>query len=85
MHVRVASARGGRAAVQHPALSTLLACLSYTLSFELRSHVGLLQVRVAFARGGETASLRQLSGGQKTLVALALIFAIQVCVRILCV
>lgn len=37
-----------------------------------------LQVRVAFVAGGETMSLRQLSGGQKTLVALALIFAIQV-------
>lgn len=29
--------------------------------------------------GGETLSLRQLSGGQKTLVALTLIFAIQRC------
>uniref|UniRef100_A0A7S3VMZ6 Structural maintenance of chromosomes protein n=1 Tax=Dunaliella tertiolecta TaxID=3047 RepID=A0A7S3VMZ6_DUNTE len=38
-----------------------------------------VKVRVAFTRGGETASLRQLSGGQKTLVALALIFAIQRC------
>jgi hypothetical protein len=37
------------------------------------------QVRVAFARGAETTSLRSLSGGQKTLVALALIFAIQRC------
>jgi structural maintenance of chromosome 3 (chondroitin sulfate proteoglycan 6) len=36
-------------------------------------------VRVAFARGAETTSLRSLSGGQKTLVALALIFAIQRC------
>ncbi|RMZ56141.1 hypothetical protein APUTEX25_004565, partial [Auxenochlorella protothecoides] len=33
---------------------------------------------VAFGAGGETMSLRQLSGGQKTLVALTLIFAIQV-------
>ncbi len=38
-----------------------------------------VQVRVAFTTGGETMSLKQLSGGQKTLVALALIFAIQVC------
>jgi hypothetical protein len=35
-------------------------------------------VRVAFATGGETVALKQLSGGQKTLVALALILAIQV-------
>lgn len=34
--------------------------------------------QVAFGAGGETMSLRQLSGGQKTLVALTLIFAIQV-------
>ncbi len=37
------------------------------------------QVRVAFARGHEAVSLKLLSGGQKTLVALALIFAIQRC------
>jgi structural maintenance of chromosome 3 (chondroitin sulfate proteoglycan 6) len=37
------------------------------------------QVRVAFSRGNETVSLKLLSGGQKTLVALALIFAIQHC------
>ena len=36
------------------------------------------QVRISFTRGGETMSLKQLSGGQRTLVALALIFAIQV-------
>jgi energy-coupling factor transporter ATP-binding protein EcfA2 len=36
-------------------------------------------VRVAFSRGNETVSLKLLSGGQKTLVALALIFAIQRC------
>jgi structural maintenance of chromosome 3 (chondroitin sulfate proteoglycan 6) len=34
---------------------------------------------VAFSRGNETVSLKLLSGGQKTLVALALIFAIQRC------
>lgn len=38
-----------------------------------------VRVRVSFARGAETTSLRSLSGGQKTLVALALIFAIQRC------
>jgi len=39
----------------------------------------LPQVRVAFSKGNETVSLKLLSGGQKTLVALALIFAIQRC------
>ena len=34
---------------------------------------------MAFTTGSETMSLKQLSGGQKTLVALALIFAIQRC------
>jgi structural maintenance of chromosome 3 (chondroitin sulfate proteoglycan 6) len=38
-----------------------------------------VKVKVAFAAGGETTSLRALSGGQKTLVALALILAIQRC------
>eukprot|EP00878_Enallax_costatus_P007647 GHUV01008006.1.p1 GENE.GHUV01008006.1~~GHUV01008006.1.p1 ORF type:complete len:1195 (+),score=501.93 GHUV01008006.1:213-3797(+) len=38
-----------------------------------------VKVRVAFSRGNETVSLKLLSGGQKTLVALALIFAIQRC------
>lgn len=38
-----------------------------------------MQVKVAFTRGNETVSLKLLSGGQKTLVALALIFAIQRC------
>lgn len=37
------------------------------------------QVKVRFTSGGETVSLKSLSGGQKTLVALALIFAIQRC------
>lgn len=36
-----------------------------------------LQVKVAFSRGNEAVNLKSLSGGQKTLVALALIFAIQ--------
>ena len=53
----------------------------------LDSHIPLIplpsppapsQVRISFTRGGETMSLKQLSGGQRTLVALALIFAIQV-------
>ena len=35
--------------------------------------------QVSFGGGGETMSMKQLSGGQKTLVALALIFAIQSC------
>jgi structural maintenance of chromosome 3 (chondroitin sulfate proteoglycan 6) len=38
-----------------------------------------VKVRVSFTRGGETMSLKQLSGGQRTLVALALIFSIQRC------
>ncbi|KAL6781958.1 SMC3 [Auxenochlorella protothecoides x Auxenochlorella symbiontica] len=44
----------------------------------LDRYVGV-RVKVAFGAGGETMSLRQLSGGQKTLVALTLIFAIQRC------
>ncbi|GLC40305.1 hypothetical protein PLESTB_001807200 [Pleodorina starrii] len=38
-----------------------------------------VKVRVRFAGAGEAVSMRALSGGQKTLVALALIFAIQRC------
>lgn len=34
-------------------------------------------VRVSFAEGTETVHIQQLSGGQKSLVALALVFAIQ--------
>jgi structural maintenance of chromosome 3 (chondroitin sulfate proteoglycan 6) len=34
---------------------------------------------VSFTGQGETQSMKQLSGGQKTVVALALIFAIQRC------
>ena len=37
------------------------------------------QVRVKFAGTGEMYLMQQLSGGQKALVALALIFAIQRC------
>uniref|UniRef100_A0A803KRD1 SMC hinge domain-containing protein n=1 Tax=Chenopodium quinoa TaxID=63459 RepID=A0A803KRD1_CHEQI len=36
-------------------------------------------VKVSFTGQGETQSMKQLSGGQKTVVALALIFAIQRC------
>lgn len=36
-------------------------------------------IRVSFASTSETREMQQLSGGQKTLVALALIFAIQKC------
>ncbi|KAG2481917.1 hypothetical protein HYH03_019126 [Edaphochlamys debaryana] len=38
-----------------------------------------VKVKVRFAGAGEAVSMRALSGGQKTLVALALIFAIQRC------
>jgi len=38
-----------------------------------------VQVRVAFAGGGQQYDMQQLSGGQKALVALALIFSIQRC------
>ncbi|EFJ46202.1 structural maintenance of chromosomes protein 3 [Volvox carteri f. nagariensis] len=38
-----------------------------------------VKVKVRFAGTGEAVSMRALSGGQKTLVALALIFAIQRC------
>ena len=38
-----------------------------------------VQVRVSFSGAGQTFEMRQLSGGQKALVALALIFAIQRC------
>ncbi|KAF8098262.1 hypothetical protein N665_0270s0033 [Sinapis alba] len=38
-----------------------------------------VKVKVSFTGQGETQSMKQLSGGQKTVVALALIFAIQQC------
>ncbi|GJP45294.1 hypothetical protein CLOM_g4698 [Closterium sp. NIES-68] len=38
-----------------------------------------VRVKVSFTGQGETQAMRQLSGGQKTVVALALIFAIQQC------
>ncbi|TVU26561.1 hypothetical protein EJB05_29114 [Eragrostis curvula] len=39
----------------------------------------LLMLQVSFTSNEETQSMKQLSGGQKTMVALALIFAIQKC------
>lgn len=44
---------------------------------DIRRHVYTLQV--SFTGQGETQSMKQLSGGQKTVVALTLIFAIQRC------
>eukprot|EP00475_Leptophrys_vorax_P006963 TRINITY_DN14367_c0_g1_i1.p1 TRINITY_DN14367_c0_g1~~TRINITY_DN14367_c0_g1_i1.p1 ORF type:complete len:246 (-),score=43.51 TRINITY_DN14367_c0_g1_i1:255-929(-) len=38
-----------------------------------------VRVKVSFTGQGETQAMKQLSGGQKTVVALALIFAIQRC------
>jgi structural maintenance of chromosome 3 (chondroitin sulfate proteoglycan 6) len=38
-----------------------------------------VQVRVSFSGSGQMQNMQQLSGGQKALVALALIFAIQRC------
>jgi ABC-type dipeptide/oligopeptide/nickel transport system ATPase subunit len=39
----------------------------------------LMMFQVSFTGKGETQSMKQLSGGQKTVVALTLIFAIQRC------
>lgn len=44
----------------------------------IEKYIGV-RVKVSFTGRGETQSMKQLSGGQKTLVALALIFAIQRC------
>ncbi|KAL1208824.1 Structural maintenance of chromosomes protein 3 [Cardamine amara subsp. amara] len=44
----------------------------------LEKYIGV-KVKVSFTGQGETQSMKQLSGGQKTVVALALIFAIQRC------
>lgn len=44
----------------------------------LEKYVGV-KVKVSFTGQGETQSMKQLSGGQKTVVALTLIFAIQRC------
>ena len=38
-----------------------------------------VQIRVSFSGSGQQYQMQQLSGGQKALVALALIFAIQRC------
>lgn len=38
-----------------------------------------MPVQVQFVGGGDTQTMQQLSGGQKTMVALCLIFAIQRC------
>jgi ABC-type transport system involved in cytochrome c biogenesis ATPase subunit len=64
--------------------STGLSATLHNVVFKCQQHCNThvtccYQVRVAFTRGSETMSLKQLSGGQKTLVALALIFAIQRC------
>ncbi|TVU49441.1 hypothetical protein EJB05_00754 [Eragrostis curvula] len=44
----------------------------------IEKYVGV-KVKVSFTGKGETQSMKQLSGGQKTVVALTLIFAIQRC------
>eukprot|EP00249_Psilotum_nudum_P021227 c28024_g1_i1 orf=174-3791(+) len=44
----------------------------------LEKYIGV-KVKVSFTGQGETQSMKQLSGGQKTVVALTLIFAIQRC------
>ncbi|XP_071736220.1 structural maintenance of chromosomes protein 3-like [Rutidosis leptorrhynchoides] len=44
----------------------------------VEKYIGV-EVKVSFTGQGETQSMKQLSGGQKTVVALALIFAIQQC------
>ncbi|XP_049343157.1 structural maintenance of chromosomes protein 3 [Solanum verrucosum] len=44
----------------------------------VEKYIGV-KVKVSFTGQGETQSMKQLSGGQKTVVALALIFAIQRC------
>ncbi|KAJ4844538.1 Structural maintenance of chromosomes protein 3 [Turnera subulata] len=44
----------------------------------VEKYIGV-KVKVSFTGGVETELMKQLSGGQKTVVALALIFAIQRC------
>nr|KAJ0202254.1 hypothetical protein LSAT_V11C600338170 [Lactuca sativa] len=44
----------------------------------VEKYIGV-KVKVSFTGQGDTQSMKQLSGGQKTVVALALIFAIQRC------
>ncbi|KAK3408344.1 structural maintenance of chromosomes protein 3 [Eucalyptus grandis] len=48
------------------------------LEGRVEKYIGV-KVKVSFTGQGETQSMKQLSGGQKTVVALALIFAIQRC------
>nr|XP_024928084.2 structural maintenance of chromosomes protein 3 [Ziziphus jujuba var. spinosa] len=48
------------------------------LEGRVEKYVGV-KVKVSFTGQGETQSMKQLSGGQKTVVALTLIFAIQRC------
>ena len=49
------------------------------LTFSLYLYLRVLVIQVSFTGKGETQSMKQLSGGQKTVVALTLIFAIQRC------
>jgi hypothetical protein len=48
-------------------------------TFSLYLYLRVLVIQVSFTGKGETQSMKQLSGGQKTVVALTLIFAIQRC------
>ncbi|XP_052884330.1 structural maintenance of chromosomes protein 3 [Gossypium arboreum] len=48
------------------------------LEGRVEKYIGV-KVKVSFTGQGETQSMKQLSGGQKTVVALSLIFAIQRC------
>lgn len=48
------------------------------LEGRVEKYIGV-KVKVSFTGQGETQSMKQLSGGQKTVVALTLIFAIQRC------
>lgn len=50
----------------------------HTLGLAISTFQGV-QVRVSFSGAGQQYQMSQLSGGQKALVALALIFAIQRC------
>lgn len=62
-----------------PLMALLLTCCCLLADVHCSCLSSVCQVRVAFSRGNETVSLKLLSGGQRTLVALALIFAIQRC------
>ena len=54
------------------------AAVSDSASARLATYQGV-SIRAQFAGGSETFTMQQLSGGQKTMVALCLIFAIQRC------